>query len=278
MYTALKHAREAPVRIVEWDDFTAGGSAGGVPGGFSAAIGVFDGVHRGHQALMARIKSRGASAVITFRQNPRMVLNPGGFEGDIYSLRQKLFIFEELGIDICVLIDFSGNFSRLKGREFVELLKGSRALGCLAVGENFRCGSQMDTDAASLRNLTGEEIYTELVPRVCEGRHPVSSSRIRGAIKAGDLRGAASLLGRPFGIDLSGIPSCDRGEHRVFDAFSALRVIPPSGSWQALVYAADKGVQAAISVEGGKLFIPRTGDFPEAPDSLVFLTDGGRFQ
>jgi riboflavin kinase/FMN adenylyltransferase len=264
-----------PVRIVEWDDFIGGGSGGNSAGsGFSAAIGVFDGVHRGHQALIERIKSRGASAVITFKQNPKLVLKPGGFQGDIYSLKQKLFIFEELGIDMTVLIDFSGNFSRLNGREFVDLLKGSRALTCLAVGENFRCGYQLDTDAVSLRNMT-DGIHTELVPQVIEGRHPVSSSRIRGAINAGDLAGAGLLLGRPFGIDLSGIPSYDLGKNRVFDALSALRVIPPAGTWQALVYAAGEGVKTAVSVEGGKLLIPRTGNLP---DSLVFLTDGERFQ
>jgi riboflavin kinase/FMN adenylyltransferase len=186
------------MRVTEWDDFIHGADGG--EKGLAVTIGVFDGVHRGHQALIQRILAQDLhSVVITFKQNPKKVLNAHNFAGDIYSLEEKLAIFEQMGVEETALIDFSGNFSKLSGREFVNLLKTRRAIRFLAVGSNFRCGYRLDTDAAALRNMAGkEDIRTELVCPVMEGRHSVSSSRIRAAIRAGDLKGAELLLGRPY--------------------------------------------------------------------------------
>jgi riboflavin kinase/FMN adenylyltransferase len=262
--------------ILEWDDFINNRdqeTAADSPDDFAATIGVFDGVHRGHLALIERIHSRGSPVVITFKQNPVQILAPHSFRGDIYSLRQKLSVFEEYGVIITVLIDFSGNFSRISGKEFVDLLKKRRRLSFLAVGADFRCGHHLDTDAAALRGMTGREgIRTELVPPVMEGRHPVSSSRIRAAVAAGDLAGAQALLGRPIGMDLSGIPPFLLGRDRVFDLRAAHRIVPPSGSYTALVFTADsdKGIRTPVSVDKGTIIIP--GDDGQGVlEGLVFL-------
>ncbi|MDR1419276.1 MAG: FAD synthetase family protein [Treponema sp.] len=253
--------------IVEWEDFVRGdGNPLSGPsrepdagGKLAATIGVFDGVHRGHLALIERTRARGISVVITFRENPKSILNPSSFKGDLYSLRQKLAVFGECGVSMTVLIDFSGNFSKMQGRDFINLLKNRRELAFLAVGANFHCGHHLDTDAAALRSMTERAgIRTEIVPPVMEGRHPVSSSRIRAAVASGDLENAALLLGRPFGIDLSGLPSYTEGGRRIFDLPEARRIAPPPGSRRALVFTAKGGggVQAEVSVENGKIVIP----------------------
>ncbi|MDR2370629.1 MAG: FAD synthetase family protein [Treponema sp.] len=247
---------------VEWDDFIRNkdDGAGRAASRMAATIGVFDGVHRGHIALINRARSMGVPVVVTFKQNPGRILSPLSFRGDVYSLRQKLSVFEECGVTLTVLIDFSGNFSRITGKVFVDLLKSRRDLAFLAVGADFHCGRHLDTDAAALKNMAGRAgIRTEIIPPVMEGRRPVSSSRIRAAVASGDLEDAALLLGRPFGIDLSDLPSSVRNGERIFDAGAAMRITPPSGLYAALVFGtqSEEGAKTEVSVAGGKIGIPR---------------------
>jgi riboflavin kinase/FMN adenylyltransferase len=265
------------VRIIEWNDFIAG-KAPPIPEEppLSLSIGVFDGVHRGHQELVRRIVAQSpASTVITFRQNPKQVLSPEKYHGDIFSLNQKLSILEALGLRQAVLIDFSGNFSRLTGREFIGLLKKSRRIAYMALGVNFRCGCRLDTGARSIRTWMAEEgIVADLVEPVMEGRHPVSSSRIRTAISAGDLALATALLGRNVRLDLSGLRVSVAGEGRRYDAASAFRVTPRTGRYRALAYGAagGEGIPGEVSIQDGLVFVPgKPGESAFCAESLEFI-------
>jgi riboflavin kinase/FMN adenylyltransferase len=258
------------VRILPWEEAaenSGGNSTGGPETGIDGtpaaiSIGVFDGVHRGHQALIERVTSRGASLglapwVATFRQHPRRVLG-GNYQGDIYSLEQKLEILESLGIYGALLIDFSGNFSKLGGRAFVGELKKRLNPVFLAVGSNFRCGYRLDTDAAALRSITGGEgIRTEILHPVPEGRHPASSSRIRAAIGAGDLAQAALLLGRRLRIDMRNIAPASSGAESVYDMEKAGRVLPPAGLYRVLLFGRGGGEEGEIKIGGGRIIVPR---------------------
>jgi riboflavin kinase/FMN adenylyltransferase len=257
------------VKILSWE--AAGGSGGNSVGGSTTgiagrpaaiSIGVFDGVHRGHQALIERITSRSASGglapwMVTFRQHPRSVLG-GNYQGDIYSLEQKLEILESLGIYGALLIDFSGNFSKLGGRVFVEELRKRLNPVFLAVGSNFRCGYRLDTDAAALRSMTeGEGIRTEILHPVLEGRHPASSSRIRAAIGAGDLAQAALLLGRKLRIDMRNIVPAGSGAESVYDMEKAGRVLPPAGWYRVLLFGREEAEEEEIKIGDGRIVVPR---------------------
>ncbi|MDR0589146.1 MAG: FAD synthetase family protein, partial [Spirochaetaceae bacterium] len=194
------------VRILDWSRFMEGALLdGSVRGETAMTVGVFDGVHRGHQALIEKIVQRAPGCVptvLTFRQNPKKVLCPGEYRGDIVGLDRKMIFFEALGVELVILIDFSGNFSKLKGRDFIGFLKSRGSLNFLAVGSNFRCGCGLDTGVSELKRLNPE---TEVVPPVMEEGIPVSSSRIREAIFSGGLDKAAVLLGRKVEIDLAGL-------------------------------------------------------------------------
>jgi riboflavin kinase/FMN adenylyltransferase len=201
--------------------------------------------------------------VVTFIQNPKRLLSPGSYHGDIFSLKQKLEVFESLGISRTVLIDFSGNFSKLTGREFIRLLKRRCRIEYVALGVNFRCGYRLDTGPEAIRSLMNEDgVVTDLVPPVMDGGRPVSSSRIRAAISAGDLSAAAALLDRPVRIDLSDIPVRAVGEDFSYDAVSAYRVLPPRGRYRALVYGPEggEGIKTGISIRDGAILVPgKTG-------------------
>jgi FAD synthase len=197
------------MQVIPWTDFTAtlfplfpSSFSSPIPYSlfpipYSASIGVFDGVHLGHQALISKVVSRGPNpTVITFRQNPKGVLSPETYSGDIIALEEKLALFEKLGITRTILIDFSENFSKLEGRFFIETLL-DRGLAFLAVGENFRCGHRLDTDAAAIKRITaGRGVETEVLEPVLFEGERVSSSRIRAAISAGKFEKAQLLLGR----------------------------------------------------------------------------------
>jgi riboflavin kinase/FMN adenylyltransferase len=229
-------------------------------------VGVFDGVHRGHAELIRRIVSRGpCPTVVTFRENPKMILSPRHYEGDIFSLAQKLAAFEELGAVRAVLIDFSEKFSRINGWEFIDSLESRGGLVFLAIGANFRCGYRHETGAELIRQKNEiKNIPTEIIPPVLCGNGPVSSSRIRAAISGGDLAGAGALLGRKLELDLSGILGLPlvRGkeEGMVFDASSLHRITPADGRYKAFIDPQEAaGVYTEITVERRRVFIPFSG-------------------
>jgi FAD synthase len=270
------------MRVSDWADFTGGKIP---PDLFppdqpvSLSIGVFDGVHRGHQELIRRISAESpVPAVITFRQNPRQVLSPEKYHGDIFSLGQKLAVLESLGVSRAVLVDFSGDFSKLTGRDFISLLKRGCRIGYMALGVNFRCRYRLDTGARSIRTwMKAEGIAVDLVEPVMEGRRPVSSSRIRAAISAGDLSAAAALLGRRLRIDLSDMAVSDAGGGRCYDAASASRIRPPPGAYRVLVHGAVSGEkrEAEIFLKDGKIFIPgKPADPAFEAEDIEFITEG----
>jgi riboflavin kinase/FMN adenylyltransferase len=229
-------------------------------------VGVFDGVHRGHAELIRRIVSRGpCPTVATFRENPKRILSPRPYGGDIFSLEQKLTAFEELGVVRVIVIDFSEKFSKMNGWEFIDLLESRGGAVFLAIGANFRCGYRHETGAESISQKNGRKgIPTEIIPPVLWGGVPVSSSRIRAAISGGDLAGAEALLGRKLELDLSGLPGFplaqDGREGMVFDASSLHRITPAAGRYGVFLNLQRRpGVYTEITVEGGKIFIPFSG-------------------
>ncbi|MFP3089269.1 FAD synthetase family protein [Treponema sp. TIM-1] len=247
------------MRLLEWPRVMAGALLdGSVRGGTAVTVGVFDGVHRGHQALIGKILRQAPGCVptvITFRQNPKKVLRPGEYRGDIVGLDRKMIIFEALGVELVILIDFSGDFSKIRGRDFIGFLKSRGSLQFLAVGSNFRCGCGLDTGVTEIKKLNPQ---TEVVPPVMEGGLPVSSSRIREAVFSGDLDKAALLLGRKVEIDLAGIAFRPKGGGLFYEARSHYRILPPPGWYSVNFYGSPQsgGTETEVLIEDDGVFIP----------------------
>jgi len=250
------------MRIVEWSDLETEGPS---PSSSLTAltIGVFDGIHRGHQALIGRITEKSASlvpTVITFKKNPKEILKKNDFKGDILSLNQKLVIFERLAVTQVVLIDFSENFSKLSGKGFLGFVRNRLRPGFVAVGSNFRCGHRGDTDAVRIKALYRESgIPVDVVAPVLEGAHPVSSSRIRGAIAAGDFSAAARFLGRNVEFDLSSIVPEDRDNGSFYRTAALRRIMPLPGSYPVTLYGGENasGIDGEAVIHKDGIFIPR---------------------
>jgi riboflavin kinase/FMN adenylyltransferase len=159
----------------------------------SVALGTFDGVHRGHQAVIAAAKAAGLrSTVLTFEPHPRLVL---GYDVQLLTtFERRLELIEEAGPDEVLVVEFTQELSRLEPEEFVAGYLTAIGAEVVVAGEDFRFGAGRRGDVDLLRSL-GLEVRP--VPLV-EG---VSSSRIRELVGEGDLRAAAGLLGRPFELE-----------------------------------------------------------------------------
>jgi riboflavin kinase/FMN adenylyltransferase len=245
------------MRVLDWETFAARGIA---QDGAAMTIGVFDGVHRGHQALLERVfRSGGYPVVISFTRNPKFVLRPETWEGDVMGAGQKLRLFEQMGAGLTVMIDFSPEFSKLGGKEFIDLLKDRGNLRYLVIGSNFRCGYRHDTRAADIEEMNrAAGIPTEVVEPVVSGGERISSSRIRAAISVGSLAEAAALLGRRVEIDFAGL-SARAGPGGVhIDLASERRIMPPRGRYRVLLFQKDspEGIETEVSIGRGGVFVP----------------------
>jgi len=183
------------MKIIEWREFVKKGLQQEEKYS-SMTVGVFDGVHRGHQALIKRIVSHNdsyAPVIITFRENHK---TGTGERKDIQNFQDRLLMFEKLGVQITVAADLNGEFRRMPGIEFLEIILNHGRIGFFAAGSDFRCGCKLDTDAAVIKNFfASRNIPAEIVPQVMEGSLPVSSSRIREALMSGNDALAQKMLG-----------------------------------------------------------------------------------
>jgi FAD synthase len=183
------------LNIIHWNDLIRGEAWKEES---AVTVGVFDGVHRGHMALLGRVTaSPYRSVAVTFSVSPRQFFHKDSYSGDIISLERKIELFVSAGLDTCVLIDFSEDFSKMNGRIFIGRLSRAVNMRYIVVGPDFHCGYRSDTDAEAIKQLAVKSDFTaEIAPPVMEGGLPVSSSRIRHALASGDYRLAEALLGR----------------------------------------------------------------------------------
>jgi riboflavin kinase / FMN adenylyltransferase len=166
-------------------------------------IGNFDGVHRGHRALIDRViaKAREAeltSCVLTFEPHPREFFAGDAAPARLTRLRDKLELMAQAGIEHVHVARFDSRFAAMPAERFVsEILVRSLGTRWLLVGRDFRFGAKRAGDFATLQN---HGFAVEAMPDVqFEGKR-VSSSAVRAALKAGDLRGGERLLGHPYTI------------------------------------------------------------------------------
>lgn len=174
--------------------------------GVALTIGNFDGVHLGHQALLAtsvaaaRQRSLRA-AVMTFHPHPREVFDRGNAPARLSSIREKYELISSAGVDHLYVPRFNAAFASLSPAAFLDMLQHRLKVRWLLVGNDFRFGARRAGDLTLIRAEAGmramEVVALEDV--IAEGTR-VSSTGIRTALASGDLSGAAAMLGRTYRI------------------------------------------------------------------------------
>lgn len=167
-------------------------------------IGTFDGLHRGHQALIKPLiagarQANASSVLVTFDPHPRCVLDPEHCPAYLTTVDEKHWLLEQMGLDHLVVIPFTTQLAALSPGAFVKRLTRGMELRHLIAGADFRFGQGRRGDPAFLRRLGERQGFTvDVAPTVSRGREPVSSSRIRRLLLLGQMRAAAQLLGRDY--------------------------------------------------------------------------------
>jgi riboflavin kinase/FMN adenylyltransferase len=174
--------------------------------GAVATIGSFDGLHVGHQAMIARARAlaaqRGRKAiVVTFEPLPREFLAPQAPPARLTSFRERCELLAERKVDAMLVLRFVDRLRNTTGEDFARLLSESVRCSALVVGHDFRFGRNGATTAASLAEMGGRLGFdVEILPPVLSGGERASSTAVRAALAASDFAQAAQMLGRPYSM------------------------------------------------------------------------------
>ncbi len=192
--------------------------ANGLPRGCALAIGNFDGVHRGHQALLATVKAdanrRGvASGVMIFDPHPREYFQPQALHFRLTNRSQKLRLFERCGLDLAVVLPFDAALAVLSPEAFIgDVLVRALGVGHVVIGYDFNFGKARAGNPATMSEA-GQRLGfgVTVVQPVSDGAVAYSSSDIRAKLAAGDVVAAALALGHRWRIDGKVVGGAKRG-------------------------------------------------------------------
>jgi riboflavin kinase/FMN adenylyltransferase len=224
------------------------------------ALGVFDGVHRGHrkilQAAVHKARSvKGTAMVVTFWPDPHR-------EKSLYSLEHRLRLIESMGIDICIVIKFNRQFSRILAEDFIKytLIKkiGARYI---YVGRNFRFGRGAKGNFLLLESLSYIYNYRLKIFAVVKiDNKPISSTYIRKLITKGNLDAAARLLARPVSVLGTVIKGTTLGRKLGFPTANINphhEVLPPSGVYAVKIILNQRNLKGLCYIGTKPTFLPR---------------------
>lgn len=238
------------------------------PNGSSVAIGKFDGVHRGHQALIASARELAhthdlESVIFTFIENPQKMLHPELTLPPVMSPQQRLDSFAAAGIDTCIMVHFTEDFAEIPPERFAhQVLSRTLRTRHLSIGPDFRFGFEGAGDAAMLTKLGkrfGFEV--DVIPMVEEGGEGrVSSSRVREAVMRGDVAEAGQLLGHQLAVRGTVVRGDARGRDLGFPTANLGEqiegIVPAEGVYAGWAVVRGERHRAAISVGNNPTFTP----------------------
>lgn len=246
----------------------AGARASGAGLGAAVAIGNFDGVHRGHRAVLdaARSLARELGApfgVVTFEPHPREVLQPDGAPARLTPLRRKIELFRDLGVEILHLLRFDRHLMQLSPQAFVdEVLVGRLGVRAVTAGVDFRFGHRRAGDMVALQELgRARGLRVRAVARVEAEGADCSSTRIRTALADGEVGLAARLLGYTYAVDGVVRPGDQRGRTIGFPTAN----VDPLGKRPFLPGTGVYAVEACLRRPGGLERYPAVANFGRRP-------------
>ena len=242
-----------------------------VPTGWGRSVvtvGVFDGVHRGHQQLIGRTVERGQArglptVLVTFDPHPAELIRPGSHPARLTSLRRRADIVAELGVDAFCVLPFTPELQRMEAAAFAhEVLVDRLHAAEVVVGRNFTFGHRAAGDVAMLTRL-GERFGfgVEGLELISDDGVTFSSTYIRACIDAGDVAAAAAALGRPHRIEGVVVHGDHRGRELGFPtaniASAPFTALPADGVYAGHFVLGGRRLLSAISVGTNPTFSGR---------------------
>lgn len=186
--------------------------------GCVATIGNFDGLHRGHQAVLTELAGHAVrlglpAVVVSFEPHPREYFAPADASLRLSRLRDKVHALQRAPVDRLLLLAFDHRLAAITAEDFIaDLLVRRLGVRCLVVGDDFRFGHRRRGDIALLEAAGRRHGFEVVALSACnEGDRRISSTSVREALRAGDLALAEQLLGRPFEISGRVVHGDERG-------------------------------------------------------------------
>jgi riboflavin kinase/FMN adenylyltransferase len=224
----------------------------------AVTIGVFDGVHRGHQHLVRLLLDRAqrdglASVAITFNPHPRTVLRPGTAITYLTSLEERVELLQGLGLDAVAVLPFTSELAQLSPHEFLSMLSQELHMRLLMVGPDFALGRNR-AGTISVMRAAGEKLGfgLEVAPLLAEDDEKVGSTAVRQALSEGDLERVGRLLGRPYSLRGPIIAGDRRGHTLGFPtaniAVGLDRALPAYGIYVTRAYFRESAYQSCTSI------------------------------
>ncbi len=216
--------------------------------GTVVTVGTFDGVHRGHQAVLAEIERRArasglVSLLVTFEPHPLEVVNPTGAPRLLTLPAEKREILAQTPVERVAVLPFTAELARLGPEDFVRgILRARYDMRELVLGFDHGFGRGRSGDVESVRRLAAADGFAvDVVDAVRDDGHAISSTLIRGAVTRGDLDAAARWLGRPYSI--LGVVEAGAGRGRTIGvptanlgAVDPRKLLPPDGVYAVRVH------------------------------------------
>lgn len=221
------------------------------------ALGVFDGMHLGHQAILKKISSRaweqdGTAILLSFHPHPQKIISPGDAPLLLQTTLQRVELLEKLGIDIFIRLPFDRKLSLLTPDQFGEQILKTVGTREIHVGENFRFGHRRSGTYSSLKKIGDEHGFNLFRTETREFRGKrISSTRIRKAILAGRIELAGRMLNRPYEIEGMVVRGAGKGSTIGFPTANldpANELVPPSGVYITRVTTESGIYQGATNI------------------------------
>jgi len=258
--------------VLEWNNLKRG--INDLSKRISLTIGVFDGLHRGHTYLISKTihnHFNALPAVITFKNNPRKALSPEKHLGEIMDLDTKLKMLHEMGVKIAVLIDFSSEFRSYSGKEFIKHVINGLPVVHMVLGENFKCGKDLDTDAFNISNmLKKHNITVDIVNILSCGNTVVSSTNIRKAILEGHIDHANHMLGRKYSVSLRNTLFSIHENNVIVQRQVLEQLIPESGVYAVEIDCNEGTIPALATINADTVTISMDADNNINMKNIIF--------
>ncbi len=222
------------------------------------AIGIFDGLHRGHQLLLAAMvkeakRLKAVPVVITFFPHPAHVLSSRTELGYLVSLHHRFELLKVMGVKLCFVIRFTPQFAAIEPEIFIhEDLVGRLGAKAVFIGADFRFGKDRRGDVALFKKM-GEAcgFTTHGIAPLKSGSAPISSTRLRALVASGKLNDTKRLLGRPFSIIGEVVKGHGRGRKLGYPTANLKTesdILPPNGIYAVRVIIKGKQFNGAASL------------------------------
>ncbi len=226
--------------------------------GMLLTIGVFDGVHLGHQALISQLTQQAReqgliSGLVTFGQHPQSVLSGQANLPYLTGLGQKIRLLKEGGVEAIVVLSFTPELAQLSAREFVGLLKKYLRMSGLVIGPDFALGRNREGNADTLDRLGRHlDFSVTVVPPVAINGEVVSSTAIRNALACGDMKRVRAMTGRYFRLEGGVITGKSRGVVLGFPTanldISPKQALPADGVYASRAYIGEQTYPAVTNI------------------------------